>query len=141
MQQQIFQNYDEDMRRQMLEDNASKVTMGHYTRKFSHGEKQQRQKRNAEIDIQLAEIREELAAFKLQIKNRMDPLQEEKNKLLDEIKSNGQYVEGKLYKIVDRDAKEVGLYDEDGNLVEQRRMTKEDNEISFGDAVMHAAAM
>jgi len=141
MQQQIFQNYNEEARREMLEDNASQVTLGHYTRKFSQAEKHQRQKRNAEIDIQLAEIREELDAFKISIKNRMSPLQEEKNKILEEIKSNGEYIEGKLYKIIDREAKEVGFYDEDGNLVEQRRMTKEDNQLHISDAFKEAANM
>ena len=93
MKQILFENFTDEQRIQMLEDNCDAV------------------------------VTEDEKEFKRQIKERKQPLLDEKQRLLDEIKMNGLYVEGRVFKFIDREAKEVGLYDEDGYLVEQRRMT------------------
>ena len=139
MDQHIFQNCSEEERREMLEDNAASITTGKYHRRFAPEEKNQRRKRVCEIDIALQELEEENAAFKAEMKMRKEPLVEEKAQLLSEIKSNGKFMDGKLYKIVDREKHEVGFYNEDGDLVEQRRMTKEDNQLDMSDAFRQAA--
>ena len=131
MEMTLFQNYPPEERKQMLEDNADEVTKGHYTRHFSDVERNQRRTRSCELDILLDDIDDELASFKEVIKARRKPLVEEKNKLKEEIKANGEYVEGTLYKIVDRDEKMVGFYDEEGNCVESRRMTPADRQVAM----------
>lgn len=133
MEKQLFQGMTPKERRRTLEDNASKVYTGRYMRHFDEGQRAQRLNRNSDIDIELNAIDDELKAIKEEFKQKRQPLVDEKLRLLDEIRSNGEYVSGTLYDIVDEEAREVGTYDEDGNQVSQRRMTREDAQrtISF----------
>ena len=126
MEQHLFQEYAPEERKQMLEDNADEIVEKNYHRKFNSAEKNLRRTRNSEIDLEISDLDEELKSFKESIKNRRNPLVEEKRKILDEIKSDGEYIKGKVYKMVDIEKKEVAFYDPEGNLIEQRRMTNED---------------
>lgn len=114
MKQVLFEGYTDEQREQMLEDNCDAIVNEKYTKRFTGTERNERRKRNAEIDLELAIIAEEEKEMKAQIKARKEPLLEEKSKLLEEIKMNGKYVEGRVFKFVDREAKEVGFYDSDG---------------------------
>lgn len=131
MKQQLFEGFADEQRIQMLEDNCDAIVTEKFTKRFSGTEKNERRKRNAEIDLELAIISEDEKVMKEQIKQRRQPLMEEKQKLLEEIRANGRFVEGKVYKFIDREAKEVGFYDEDGFLVEQRKMMNSDKQITM----------
>lgn len=131
MQQTLFQNYPPEERRQLLEDNADEILEMNFTRKFSGTEKNIRRARNSEIDLELEELDEKLKKYKDEIKLKRDPLVEEKKRILAEIKADGEFIKGKVHKMIDRDNREVGFYDEEGNLVEQRKMTKEDRQVSM----------
>lgn len=137
MQHQLFagKGYTDEQITQMLEDNCDTIVRDKFLKKFSQGEANQRRKRNAEIDMELGVIKEDEAEMKLQIKNRREPLLKEKAKILEEIKMNGRYVEGRLFKFVDRDTKMVGFYDEDAYLVSSRKMTNEDKQTTLRLAV------
>lgn len=127
----LFEGFTDEQRIQMLEDNCDAIVNEKYTKRFTGTERNERRKRNAEIDLELAIIAEDEKAMKEQIKERKKPLLEEKAKLLEEIKMNGKYVEGRVFKFIDREAKEVGYYDEDALLVEQRKMTNADKQLSL----------
>lgn len=131
MKQQLFEGFTDEQRIQMLEDNCDAIVTEKFTKRFSGAEKNERRKRNSEIDIELGLISEDEKEMKAQIKARKEPLLEEKARILSELKANGRFVEGKVYKFVDRDNKEVGYYDEDGTLVEQRAMTSSDKQITM----------
>lgn len=129
MEKALFQEYPVEQRKQMLEDNADEIVEKSYTRKFNSTERNIRRARNSEIDLELDEIDEELKAFKESIKNKREPLVTEKKRILDEIKSDGEFIKGKVYKMVDAEKREVHFYDEEGNCIESRRMTNEDLQI------------
>ena len=129
MEKALFQEYPLEERKQMLEDNADEIVEKSYTRKFNSTERNIRRTRNSEIDLELEEIDKELKAFKESIKNKREPLVTEKKRILDEIKSDGEFVKGKVYKMVDTEKREVHFYDEEGNCIESRRMTNEDRQI------------
>lgn len=126
MEQQLFQDYDPEKRKQLLEDNADEIVEKNYHRRFNSAERNLRRARNSEIDLEISDLDEDLKSYKEAIKNKRAPLVEEKKKLLEEIKSDGEYVKGTVYKRVDIEKREVGFYDPEGNLIEQRRMTSED---------------
>ena len=129
MEKALFQEYPIEERKQMLEDNADEIVEKSYTRKFNSTERNIRRARNTEIDLELAEIDEKLKQYKEEIKNLREPLVTEKKRILDEIKSDGEFVKGKVFKMVDTEKREVHFYDEEGNCIESRRMTKEDRQI------------
>lgn len=131
MKELLFEGYTDDRRQQLLEDNCDAIENGSFTKRLTADERNARRKRNAEIDIELAKIDDELKEFKEDIKKRRQPLAAEKEQLLSEIKTNGRFISGKVYKFVDREAKEVGYYGEDGFLIEERRMTNADKQVTM----------
>ena len=48
-------------------------------------------------------------------------MKREADQILGNLKQGGVYVTGKLYKLIDRDERAVGFYNEDGDLVSQRK--------------------
>ena len=128
MQHQLFENYTPEERLQMLSDNADSVQKDTFLKRFTATERNQCRKRNADIDMLLNDIKAEEEDFRREIKERKDPLLGEKKKLLESIKMDGRYVEGRLFKFVDEEAKMVGFYDEDGMLVSSRRINDEDRQ-------------
>lgn len=123
MKNEIFAEYSKEEKIQFLEEGNDGISRERYKRNFQNNERAKLRQRNAEIDLLLGEIDEELAERKAEIKQRRDPLAAEKKKILEDLKQGGVYVEGRLFKFVDREAGEVGFYDEDGQLVQQRNMT------------------
>lgn len=53
-------------------------------------------------------------------KERLKPLNEEKTKLLSDLKNKSEYVNAPCYKIIDNDNREVGFYNKLGELVYSR---------------------
>lgn len=135
MKNEIFAEYSKEEKIQFLEEGNDGISRERYKRKFQGNERAKLRQRNAEIDLLLGEIDEELAERKAEIKQRRDPLAAEKKKILEDLKQGGVFVEGRLFKIVDRENHEVGFYDEDGMLVEQRGMTPAERQmyIHFND--------
>ena len=124
----LFEEYDEEQRRQALEDNCDSITTQSFLKRSTQAEIQMLRKRNSEIDIQLGIITLDEKLMREKIKNRRTPLLKEKDEIITQLKAGGRYVEGKVYKFIDREANQVLFYDDNGNLVEQRRMTAEDRQ-------------
>lgn len=128
MKQQIYAELNAEERILALEGNNDGITKDKYKRKFSGTERNQRRSRYIDIDKEIAELNAELDEVKQSIKERKDPLVKEKNKIFEELMQGGVTVEGRLFKVVDEDAKEVGFYDESGQLVSQRGMDMEERQ-------------
>lgn len=131
MDKELFKGYDPETRRRLLEDNCNAIELKNYTKRFNDAEREYRRKRNTEIDLELGVIKEDEDIFKEQTKARRKPLVDEKTKLLGEIKADGEYVQGKLYKFVDREEGMVGYYNGDGDLVESRKITSADRQATL----------
>lgn len=134
MKQQLYAELNAEERILALEGNNDGITKEKYKRKFSGTERNQRRSRYIDIDKEIAELNAELDELKQGIKERKDPLVKEKNKIFEELTQGGVTVEGRLFKVVDEDAKEVGFYDENGQLVSQRGMDMEERQkyLHFG---------
>lgn len=141
MKQQIYAELNAEERIIALEGNNDGISKEKYKRKFSGSERNQRRSRYIDIDKEIADLNAELDEMKQRIKERKDPLVKEKNKIFEELMQGGVTVEGRLFKVVDEDAKEVGFYDEDGQLVSQRGMDIEERQkyLHFGTVAMSMA--
>lgn len=53
MEKGIFQDYEPEQRKQMLEDNCEEMYKSHYSKKFTAAERNAKMKENANLDIQL----------------------------------------------------------------------------------------
>lgn len=117
----LGQDIPEDERWQFLRDNADSVEAIGYTHRFTPDELAQKKESLAEASIKINDIevekKETMEAFKQELK----PLNEEKQKLLENIKKGSEYVENEeCAKILYHEEKMAGYYNKLGELVYSR---------------------
>lgn len=118
MDKQLGKEYPPENRIQFLKDNCDKVEKKTYMRRFSPDELRQKKDQLAETSITLSEIEDEKKLLLQDIKQREEPLKSEKKVLLSNIKHKAEEVKEECYKFIEND--EVGYYNADGDLIEQR---------------------
>ena len=106
---------------EMLDAQADEVVEENYLRPYENAELQKARQEYVNLSLQMTEIKAEEDEIKQQFKERKAPVQKEMDKVLGNIKQGGEYVKGKLHKIVDREERVTGFYDEDGKLINQRK--------------------
>lgn len=82
----------------------------------------------AQVSIMVQELDVELAEIKSEFKNKTKPLGERIGKILEELKSGGEYVKGECFKFIDPDEGKVGWYSPDGYLLEERDIRQEERQ-------------
>lgn len=117
----LGQDIPEEERWQFLKDNADSVEEIGYTHRFTPDELAQKKESLAEASIRINDIevekKEAMEAFKQELK----PLNEAKQKLLENIKKGSEYVEDEeCVKILYHDEKMAGYYNKLGELVYSR---------------------
>lgn len=80
------------------------------------------------VSIQMQELEQELAEHRATIKGKIKPLSERYGKILDELKSGGEWIKGDCYKFVDDEEKMVGIYSPEGYKLEERPVTQEERQ-------------
>ena len=78
----------------------------------------------SETDIEINDIEEEKTAAMKDFKARLEPLTTERKKTLDGLKKKAEFVTERCFKFIDQEAREVGYYNENGDLIESRRTAK-----------------
>lgn len=109
-----------EARKQFLEDNADAVEKKEYMRHFTPGELLKKKEGLSETCIQINDIEEELKAIKKEYAKKLQPLVELKIKVLGELKKKAELVKEDCYKFIDSEAREVGYYNKNGDLIESR---------------------
>ncbi len=117
----LFQDMSPTEREEMLDAQADEVVEETYLRSYENAELQKQRQEYVNLSLQMSEIKREEDEMRQTFKERKSPVQKEMDKVLGNIKQGGEFVKGKLYKIVDRDERTTGFYDRDGKLVNQRK--------------------
>lgn len=117
----LGQEIPEKERWQFLQDNADAVEEIGYTHRFTPDELAQKKESLAETSIKINDIeiekKEAMEAFKAELK----PLNEKKQKLLENIKKGSEYVKNEeCVKILYHEEKMAGYYNKLGELVYSR---------------------
>jgi hypothetical protein len=120
MEKQLGKEYPVTQRVQFLKDNCDKVEKKTYMRRFTPDELRQKKDQLAEASITLSEIDDEKKEILQDIKTRQEPLKSEKKILLSNIKHKAEEVKEECYKFIDQENSEVGFYNSEGDLIEQR---------------------
>lgn len=107
-------------RRKFLEDNADAVEKKEYMRHFTPEELLKKKEGLSETCISINDIEEELKAIKQEYAERLKPLIEAKKRVLGELKKKAELVNEDCYKFIDPDTREVGYYNQNGDLIESR---------------------
>lgn len=118
MQKQLGQDIkDPAKRRQFLLDNADDVVEMSYHKPFDADTLAEKKTQLAEASIKINDLEEQKKDYVAKIGLEIKPLKEEKRKLLADIKSKGEDVREKVFKIIDFEAKMIGYYNEEGDLI------------------------
>jgi hypothetical protein len=117
----LGQEIPEKDRWQFLQDNADAVEEIGYTHRFTPDELAQKKESLAETSIKINDIEIEKKEVMDGYKEQLKPLNEEKQKLLENIKKGSEYVEDEeCVKILYHEEKMAGYYDRLGELVYSR---------------------
>lgn len=117
-----------EQREQILRDSCDQVLERSYTRKFDQAEINEKRADLANVSIQMQELEQELAEYRATIKGKIKPLSERYGKILEELKTGGEWIKGDCYKFVDEDEKMVGIYSPEGYKLEERPITQEERQ-------------
>lgn len=109
-----------EARRQFLADNADAVEKKEYMRHFTPEELLKKKEGLSETCISINDIEEELKDIKKEYAEKLKPLIERKKRVLGELKKKAELVEEDCYKFIDTDTREVGYYNQNGDLIESR---------------------
>ncbi|MDR2928225.1 MAG: hypothetical protein LBV41_08525 [Cytophagaceae bacterium] len=107
-------------RKDFLDSNCDSVEKVGYTRRFSAAELAELKENLSETAIEINDIEIEKREVAKGFKKQLDPLNETKVELLEKLKDKSEHVNENCYKFIDYEAREVGFYNADGELVYSR---------------------
>ena len=117
----LFQDLSPAERLEMLDAQADEVVEENYLKPYENAELQQHRQEYVNLSLQMADLKAEEDEMRQSFKERKQPVQKEMDRVLGNIKQGGEFVKGKLFKIIDPDERVTGFYDEDGKLINQRK--------------------
>lgn len=103
-----------------LKDNCDKIVEKGYMKRFEPDQLTQMKEELSETAIKINDIEVEKKAVMDDFKEKLKPLTDEKHRLLSGLKNKAEFVTENVYKFVDLDDREVGFYNEDGDLIDSR---------------------
>ncbi len=107
-------------RAQFLEDNCDAVEDVTYSQAFTPEELALKREQLTDSSIKIADVEEEKKQVMDRFKERLKPLQEQKDYAIKALREKSHTVTEKCYKFFDEDTKMVGFYNKEGNLVSSR---------------------
>ena len=121
MEKFLGQDIPEQERFQFLKDNADSVEMIGYVHRFTPEELAQKKESLAEVSISINDIETEKKEVMDGYKERLKPLNEQKQQLLENIKKGSEYIpEDECVKILYHEENMAGYYNRLGELVYSR---------------------
>lgn len=120
---------------EVLESNADSVTNGKYTRRMEQSEVDEARMRHADLAAELedkqAQFKEQKSIMNAELKRRTA----EMKNLLQQIRLKTVDEEGKIYTLKNYNEKMVYMYSAGGLLIDQRRMTPEERQMSINNVI------
>ena len=121
MDKQLFAEYSDEQRLQMLKDNCNKLLDDYgYDKPLSKDQLKAIKDKLSSASISLADVQEEKkqadSEFNEQIKNLKGTIAEQ----VKQLKTRTTYTCELCFEVIDYDEKKVGIYNKDGLLVEER---------------------
>ncbi|MDR1222000.1 MAG: hypothetical protein LBL07_03855 [Tannerella sp.] len=117
---------DRDRRESFLKANCEKVEEKGYMKPYTPEELQGHKENLANLSIRIEEVEEEKKAQERYYKDELDPLTKERSEMVKNIRQKAEYVHEICYKFVDREEKQTGYYNADGDLIELRPATADE---------------
>lgn len=109
-----------EQRMKNLHNNCDEVQEISYDKKFTATELSELKDTLADQSIQLSDVEEEFKDVKQSYADQMAPMKAEIKLAIGSLKSGKRIVTEPCFKFIDKDNKEVGYYNDDGELVYSR---------------------
>lgn len=103
-----------------LMDNCDAVEEKGYMKRYTPEELAKLKETLSETDIEINDIEDEKKEAMKDFKTRLEPLTTERKTILEGLKKKAEFVTEKCYKFIDQEKREVGFYNESGDLIESR---------------------
>lgn len=123
---ELAKNVPLEDRAQVLEDSCDAVEDVTYSKPFTPEELALKREQLTDASIKIADIEEEKKEVMDGYKERLKPLQTQKEDAIKALRDKSQTVTEKCYKFFDEDTKTVGFYNKEGNLVNSRPAFKQE---------------
>ncbi len=121
MEKELFKDIkDSKTRLSLLIDNCDKVEEKGYMKRYTPEELAEMKDGLSEVAIAINDIEEERREIAKEFKEQLKPAKEEKKRLLAGLKNKAEYVRENCYKFVNTETREVGYYNEEGDLIDVR---------------------
>jgi hypothetical protein len=131
MEKQLGKEYFGSDREAFLKDNCDKVESKGYMKPFTPEQLQGHKESLANLSIKIEEIEEEKKAQARYYKETLDPLTKERSGMVKNIRQKAEYVDEPCYKFIDREEKQAGYYNVDGDLIELRPATADELQLNL----------
>ena len=125
MPQAIYQDLAPEERLAKIKETADQVVDHNYKRPYTEEEVTEIRKKVSDLCVQISDLERELASVKAQYKAAITPLEANREDLIGDLRSGGDYVDEKCYVFMDFNIDKAGLYNGDGILLNQKDITPE----------------
>jgi hypothetical protein len=121
MQRELGKDIQDPKRRvEFLKDNCDSVEQKGYMKRFKPDQLLKMKEELSETAIEINDIEIEKKFAMEGFKLRMKPLIEDRSSILTGLKNKSEHVTEVCFKFIDPQTREVGFYNEDGELIESR---------------------
>lgn len=103
-----------------LMDNCDKVEEKGYMKRFNPDELSTMKDELSEVAIEINDIQEKKKEVNSEFNEQLKPLTESKKKILTGLKNKAEFVKENCFKFVNLETREVGYYNEQGDLIDLR---------------------
>lgn len=121
----IYQNMTKEERIAALKETADQVVKHSYSRPYSEEKITERRAELSELCIKISDLERELAAQKAHYKALITPLENDKEEIISDLRSGGEWVTEDCYVFLNFNIGKAGLYNEDGILLNEAEITPE----------------
>jgi len=111
---------DTQERINFLSDNCDAVEKKSYMKRFTPDQLLQMKESLSETAIEINDIEQEKKEAVSGFKIRLKPLMEDQKQILSGLKNKSEHVNERCFKFIDLERREVGFYNENGELIESR---------------------
>ena len=123
---QLFEDADPIQRKQLLIDNADEVVEMSYHKSFDSDQLANRKEDLVNTSIKIAELEKDIADYRAHVNEELKPLKKQRDQLISDLKSKGEDVFEKCYKMVNTEEKVAEFYNAEGYCIMTRPATREE---------------
>ena len=121
----IYQDMTPEQRLAKLRDSADQVVKHSFQRPYSDEKISEIRTEISDLCVKISDFERELAAIKASYKSTITPLETDRERLIGDLRSGGEYVTEECFVFMNFDIGKAGLYTKDGILINEADITQE----------------